>query len=66
MLKVLRFTEYLYVVVAILSIVKIANRYLNNTGEDITIFVLFGLVSIGMFFFRRNYRKKFDKRKNNS
>ncbi len=66
MLKVLRFTEYLYVVVAILSIVKIANRYLNNTGEDITIFVLFGLVSVGMFFFRRNYRKKFDKRKNNS
>jgi hypothetical protein len=66
MLKVLRFTEYLYVVVAILSIVKIANIYLNNTGEDITIFVLFGLVSIGMFFFRRNYRKKFDNRKNNS
>ncbi len=66
MLKVLRFTEYLYVVVAILSIVKIANRYLNNTGEDITIFVLFGLVSIGMFFFRRNYRKKFDNRKNNT
>ncbi len=66
MLKVLRFTEYLYVVVAILSILKIANRYLNNTGEDITIFVLFGLVSIGMFFFRRNYRKKFDNRKNNS
>jgi hypothetical protein len=66
MLKVLRFTEYLYVVVAILSIVKIANIYLNNTGEDITIFVLFGLVSIGMFFFRINYRKKFDNRKNNS
>jgi len=66
MLKVLRFTEYLYVVVAILSIVKIANIYLNNTGEDITIFVLFGLVSIGMFFFRRNYRKKFDNRKNNT
>lgn len=64
MLKVLRFTEYLYVVVAVLSIVKIANSYLNNTGEDITIFVLFGVVSIGMFFFRRNYRKKFDNRKN--
>ncbi len=64
MLKVLRFTEYLYVVVAVLSIVKIANSYLNNTGEDITIFVLFGVVSIGMFFFRRNYRKKFENRKN--
>jgi TM2 domain-containing membrane protein YozV len=66
MLKVLRFTEYLYVVVAILSIVKIANIYLNNTGEDITIFVLFGLVSIVMLLFRINYRNKFDNRKNNS
>jgi hypothetical protein len=66
MLKVLRFTEYLYVVVAVLSILKIANIYINKTGEDITLFVIFGVVSIAMFFFRRNYRRKFENRKNNS
>lgn len=66
MLKILRFTEYLYLVVAVLSVVKIANIYFNGLEEDITIFVIFAFVSIGMFFFRRNYRKKFDKRQNNS
>lgn len=66
MLKVLRFTEYLYLVVAVLSIAKIANIFFNGTGEDITLFAIFGLVSIAMFFFRRTYRKKFEKRQNNS
>jgi len=66
MMKILRFTEYLYIVVAILSLGKIARIYFYALEDDITIFVLFGLVSLGMFFFRRNYRKKFENRQNNS
>jgi len=66
MMKILRFTEYLYIVVAILSVGKIARIYFYALEDDITIFVLFGLVSLGMFFFRRNYRKKFENRQNNS
>jgi positive regulator of sigma E activity len=66
MMKILRFTEYLYLVVAILSVGKIARIYFYALEDDITIFVLFGLVSLGMFFFRRNYRKKFENRQNNS
>jgi len=66
MMKILRFTEYLYLVVAILSLGKIARIYFYALEDDITIFVLFGLVSLGMFFFRRNYRKKFENRQNNS
>jgi len=61
MMKILRFTEYLYLVVAILSVGKIVRIYIYALEDDITIFVLFGLVSLGMFFFRRNYRKKFEK-----
>ena len=66
MMKILRFTEYLYLVVAILSVGKIARIYFYALEDDITIFVLFGLVSLGMFFFRRNYRKQFENRQNNS
>jgi len=66
MMKILRFTEYLYLVVAILSVGKIARIYIYALEDDITIFVLFGLVSLGMFLFRRNYRKKFENRQNNS
>jgi len=66
MMKILRFTEYLYLVVAILSVGKIVRIYIYALEDDITIFVLFGLVSLGMFFFRRNYRKKFENRQNNS
>lgn len=63
MLKILRFTEYLYLVVAILSIAKIASLW-GQKSDEMILFVIFAVVSIGMFFFRRTYRKKFENRKN--
>lgn len=61
MIKILRYTEYLYLVVAIVSVYKIVTLWDQNP-KDTYIFIFFALVSIGMFIFRRNYRKRFEKR----
>ena len=47
----------------ILKIAKVIKLW-GSSLEEIGIFLLFGAVSIGMFFFRRNYRLKFEKRQN--
>lgn len=62
MIKILRYTEYLYLVVAIISIYKIITLWQGNR-EDTYIFIAFAVVSIAMFLFRRRYRKRFEKRK---
>ncbi|WP_343487992.1 hypothetical protein [Allomuricauda sp. d1] len=62
MIKILRYTEYLYLAVAVLSIYKIVELWPINPKETY-IFIFFAVVSIAMFFFRRNYRKRFEKRK---
>lgn len=62
MIKILRYTEYLYLAVALLSIYKITELWSVNP-KDTYIFIFFAVVSIAMFFFRRNYRKRFEKRK---
>ncbi len=62
MIKVLRYTEYLYLVVAIISIYKIVTLW-SVSPQETYLFIFFAVVSLGMFFFRRNYRKKFEQRK---
>ena len=62
MIKILRHTEYLYLVVAIISVYKTIELW-NSDREGTYIFIFFAIVSIGMFIFRRNYRKRFEKRK---
>lgn len=61
MIKILRYTEYLYLAVAIISIYKIATLW-NVDREETYIFIFFALVSVGMFIFRRRYRKRFEER----
>lgn len=61
MIRILRYTEYLYLAVAIISVYKITTLW-NVDREETYIFIFFALVSIGMFIFRRNYRKRFEKR----
>ena len=61
MIKILRYTEYLYLAVAIISIYKIAELW-NTERERTYLFIFFAVVSIGMFIFRRSYRKRFEKR----
>jgi hypothetical protein len=62
MIKLLRYTEYLYLAVAIISIYKTITLW-NVDRQETYLFIFFAIVSIGMFFFRRNYRKRFEKRK---
>ncbi len=62
MIKILKYTEYLYLIVAVVSLYKVATLW-NVAQEETYIFIFFAIVSLGMFFFRRNYRKKFEQRK---
>jgi L-asparagine transporter-like permease len=62
MIKILRYTEYLYLAVFVFSLYRIYTDW-NIDRQGAYLFVFFAVVSIGMFFFRRNYRKKFEKRK---
>ncbi|WP_100816374.1 hypothetical protein [Flagellimonas sp.] len=62
MIKILRYTEYLYLAVAVISIYKIATLWSINP-KDTYIFIFFAVVSIAMFVFRRRYRKRFEQRK---
>ncbi|MCX2718085.1 hypothetical protein [Lentiprolixibacter aurantiacus] len=62
MIKILKYTEYLYLAVAIISIYKIATLW-EVDQQGTYIFIFFAIVSIAMFVFRRNYRRRFEKRK---
>lgn len=61
MIKVLKYTEYLYLFVAVFSVYKIAQVW-NIDRNYAYLFIFFAVASIGMFLFRRTYRKKFEKR----
>lgn len=62
MIKILKYTEYLYLAVAIISIYKIATLW-EVDQQGTYIFIFFAIVSIAMFVFRRNYRRRFERRK---
>ncbi|MGB5436380.1 MAG: hypothetical protein WBM98_10865 [Maribacter sp.] len=62
MIKILRYTEYLYLAVAFFSLYRIFTDW-NTDREGTYIFIFFAVVSLAMFAFRRNYRKKFEQRK---
>ena len=61
MIKILRYTEYLYLGVFAFSLYRIFTDW-NTDRQGAYLFVFFAVVSIGMFLFRRNYRKKFEQR----
>ena len=61
MIKILRYTEYLYLLVFVFSVYRIATDW-NVDRDSAYLFLFFAVVSLGMFFFRRNYRQKFEKR----
>lgn len=61
MVKILKYTEYLYLVVAIAAIYKIVTLWSVDPKETY-IFIFFAVVSLAMFIFRRKYRKRFEDR----
>ena len=62
MIKILRYTEYLYLAVAVISLYKIGELWSIDRNQAY-IFVFFAVVSVAMFLFRRNYRKRFENRR---
>ena len=61
--KIYRLFEYAYILMAILSIYIVITQW----GEDRNkayLFAFFTIVAIFMFFFKRNFRKKIEERKN--
>ncbi|MEK6153384.1 hypothetical protein WIW50_08995 [Flavobacteriaceae bacterium 3-367] len=63
MIKILRYTEYLYLAVFVFSLHRVYTDWTPDRSSAY-LFIFFAVVSLGMFFFRRNYRKRFQKRKN--
>ncbi len=62
MMKILKYTEYLYLLVWVLSIGEIYSLW-NTDRSKAYVFVVFAIGAAAMFFFKRKYRKKFEKRK---
>ncbi|WP_046756524.1 hypothetical protein [Kordia jejudonensis] len=61
-MKILSYTKYLYLIVAILATYKAIQLW--NVGTESYIFIAFAVISLFMFLFRRHYGKKFEERKN--
>lgn len=65
MIKILKYTEYLYLIVAIFSLYRVFTDW-NVDRQFAFVFIFFTIISIGMFLFRRSYRKKFEKHQQNN
>lgn len=63
MIKVLRYTAYLYLGVAAVSLYKVITLW-HSHPEEAYMFIFFALASIAMFAFRRRYHKRFEQQKN--
>jgi|TARA_R110002051_G_scaffold10175_11_gene38832 positive regulator of sigma E activity len=54
--------EFLYPIVAILAAIEAYTLWDTNRSKAF-LFIFFVVVSVGMFIFKRHYRKKFEQRK---
>ncbi|MDG3584056.1 MULTISPECIES: hypothetical protein [Galbibacter] len=61
--KYFKIFEIAYLIVAVISIVEVVQVWGTNRNRAY-LFLFFAIVSLGMFFFRRYYRKKFSDRQN--
>jgi len=59
--KAFRFFEYAYLLMAVFFAYEAINNW-NEFPNRAYLFIFFVVVSIFMFFFKRNFRKKMDKR----
>ncbi|MAU89123.1 MAG: hypothetical protein CMC40_04350 [Flavobacteriaceae bacterium] len=63
-MKYYKISEFIYFSIFCISFYQTFSIW-NIDRERAYIFLLFGIISLGMFFFRRHYRKKFSNRKKN-
>lgn len=60
MAKYFKFFEIAYLIIAVVFIVETILRW-NSEPNKAYIFLAFGLLAIFMYFFRKKYRKRFEK-----
>ncbi|WP_224485252.1 DUF6526 family protein [Robertkochia aurantiaca] len=60
-MKYFRIFEIVYLVIAVISVIEVVQLW-NVNRDRAWIFVVFAVISIAMFLFRRHYRKKFQDR----
>jgi len=58
----LKFTQYAYLLAAILIAIEGYNQYRAGDNSKAILMAIFALIGIFMFFFRRSYAKKFAER----
>lgn len=56
--------EYAYLVMFFLSVIAVISSWSNDKNRAY-LFLFFGVVAFFMFFFKRNFRKKMEKRQQN-
>lgn len=62
--KIYRLFEYAYIIMAIFSIYLVITNWETDRGQSY-LFSFFGVLAIFMYFFKRRFRKKFEKHKGN-
>jgi len=60
MAKYFKFFEFAYLIIAIIFIVETVLRW-NSEPNKAYIFLAFSLLAVFMYFFRKKYRKRFEK-----
>ncbi len=62
-MKYHKFSEIIYAIIALIATYKTYTEW-NIDRNRAYLFLGFAILSLFMFFFRRHFRKKFEKRKN--
>lgn len=56
--KASRILEYIWIIISLLSLAIAVQNTINGNWENARMFYIFVPIALGMFFFRRNLRKK--------
>ncbi|CAM3305312.1 hypothetical protein [Aequorivita lipolytica] len=59
--KISRFIEYIYIIAAVFFTYEAINTWSTDPNKAY-LYIFFVVIAIFMFFFRRNFRKKIEKR----
>lgn len=60
--KIYRLFEYVYVIMGVLALYVVISEWQTDRNRAY-LFLFFAVVAIFMFFFKRNFRKKIEKRR---
>lgn len=65
-MKYLKFTQYAYLLAGIIFAIDGVTKLFSNESNNAVISFVFAFIGIFMFFFRRNYAKRFEERNKSS